>query len=204
MSGRIPFHFLNKGSLSLLSWVRRFLIAGCLLASALALWQLGDVRASLQRDRLAADAFARGMELETAGLRADAVAAFQLAVSYGPADADLYELSALAQFRLGRIDDSIETYRRLLRAYPYAYVGALYRDVGLIELRAGRVDAAREDLLRAVELDPVDWLAYHLLGHARKRSGDLIGAKEAWERALDLNPGFQPAREQLRAIDEKQ
>lgn len=185
---------------SLALW-RRLLIAAVLLASLPALWRLGDVRQALQRDRLAAAAFDRGQQLQASGRLAEAVGAFRTAVLYAPADPEFHDILALAQVRLGRIDDAVATYRQILRVYPHAYNPVLYRNVGLIELRAGRFHAARADLLKAVSLDPGDVLAFHLLGHTLAALKDFAGARAAWTRVLELNPGFQPARDRLRELD---
>lgn len=196
---------------SSLIWWRRQLIAACLLASFPALWRIGDAWEALQRQRLATAEYGRGEQLRAAGRLAEAMQTFRTAVEYGPAApgasvpnaTERYESLADAQFRLGLIDESITTYRQILKVYPYKYFSRLYRNVGLIELRAGRPRVAREDLYRAVALDPGDWLAYHLLGHALAASGDTQGARAAWTRVLTLNPGFQPARDRLRELDAK-
>lgn len=185
---------------SLAHW-RRLLVATVLLASLPALWRLGDVREALWHEQLVVAAFDQGQQLQASGRLAEAVEAFQTAVRYADLDPELYEILAMAQSRLGRIDDSVATYRHILRDYPHAYNAVLYRNVGLIELRAGRFRAARADLLKAVSLDSGDVLAFHLLGHTLAALKDFAGARDAWTRVLELNPGFQPARDRLRELD---
>lgn len=131
----------------------------------------------------------------------EAAAAFLEAIATSPRATDAFAALGDVEFKRGRIDEAVQAYRDLMATYPYTYLAELRRQVGLIELRGGRPAAAVEDLRQAVLLDPDDWLAYHLLGHAYYGAGDHGSARAAWERALALNPEFQPAREQLRKLD---
>lgn len=189
---------MNRISLS--RW-RVWLVSACLLAAVPAGWRVGDVLDDLKRDRLAQAAYARGEELREAGQLVEATAAYRTALEYAPDVPLLYEQLADTQFRLSRTDDAVETYRKILKVYPFSYYPALHRGVGLIELRAGRPREARADLTQAVALDPTDWLSYFLLGHALAELRDYRGARAAWMRVLDLNPDFQPARDQLRTLN---
>ncbi len=123
------------------------------------------------------------------------------ALAISPRATAAYAALGEVEFRRGNYVESIRAYRRLMAEYPHTYSAELHRQVGLVELRAGMFPHAVRDLREAVALDPADWLAYHLLGHACARMGDRPCAADAWRRALTLNPGFQPARDQLEKID---
>nr|WP_194718625.1 tetratricopeptide repeat protein [Pseudomonas typographi] len=51
-------------------------------------------------------------------------------------------------------------------------------------LDQGNAALAAEHLARCIELDPKYSAAWKLLGKARKASGDLGGAREAWEKGI--------------------
>ena len=181
--------------------IRWWLVAACLAASLLPLWRSGEVAAELRRDRLAAAAYQRGIVLQVAGRLDEAAGAFRKVIAISPMAVEAYGSLAEVEFKRGRITEAIQAYRRLLAIYPYTYVASLYREVGLIELRAGRLKDARADLIEATAIDPNDWLAHHLLGQANYRLGDVESARTAWQRVVVLKPDFQPAYEQLRRLD---
>lgn len=181
---------------------RRVLVWLVLLASIPAIWRYAELREVLLRDRLAAEAFAQGQQLQASGQLAEAIEAFENAVHNASVmDRDLYESLALAQFRHGQIDDAVTTYRRIIAVYPHTYNAVLYRNLGLVELKAGRFRDAGWDLLMATRLDPTDVLAFHFLGQALAASNDTAGARAAWKRAISLNPQFRPSRDRLRELD---
>lgn len=187
---------------SLLGQLRRALV----LAGVLSLIPLasrgGEVAAELRRDHLAATVMAQASSLLRSGQYELAAARFAEALTVAPGGVEAYGGLAEAEFRRGNIDAAVSTYRSLLRIYPYTYVATLYREVSLIELRGGRLVDARRDLEQAVMLDPTDWMAFHLLGHAHRRLGDREAARIAWRRVIDLRPDYEPAHEQLRRHSE--
>jgi len=180
---------------------RRVLLIACLLTVPAVAWRGADVAAAMARDRVAAAAYQRGVVLQNDGRYDEAAAAFREAIATSPSAITAYADLGDVELSRGRFDEAVQAYRQLIAVYPYTYFADLRRRVGFIELRAGRVEAAVEDLRQASELDPQDWHTYHLLGHAYFRLGDLRSARFAWERVLVLNPGFQPAYERLHELD---
>ena len=180
--------------------LRRALI----IASALTLIPLASrgagVAAELRRDRLAASVMAQASSLLGSGQYTLAAARFAEALMIAPGGVEAYGGLAEAEFRRGNIDAAVSAYRSLLRIYPYTYFAPLYREVGLIELRGGRLVDARRDLEQAVMLDPADWMAFHFLGHAHRRLGNREDARTAWRRVIALRPNYEPAHEQLRRL----
>jgi len=161
-----------------------------------------DVAAELHRYRLAADALTRAGALYTQGRMKAAAAEYRDAIALAPYMVDAYGGLAEAEFKQGHTDQAVQAYRALLAIYPYTHFGELYREVGRIELRSGRLSDARRDLEQAVTLDPRDWSAFYFLGHAQRQLGDRLAARAAWQRVLQLRPDYQPALEQLRKLDE--
>lgn len=180
---------------------RLCLLVACLAAVPAVAWRAAEVAADARLDHRAAVAYQRGVTLQLERRYDEAAAAFREALATSPRATAAYAALGDVEFRQGHTDEAVRAYRQLMAIYPYTYVAELHRQVGLIELRGGRLEAAVVDLSQAVALDPKDWIAYHLLGHAYYRLGDLSSARIAWEQALSLNPEFQPSREQLRKLD---
>lgn len=57
----------------------------------------------------------------------------------------------------------------------------------MASFRANDPAAAAEVLVRLVAEEPTNDRAWSMLGRARRQSGDLPGAREAWRKAVDLN-----------------
>ncbi len=184
------------------SWsLRRGLLAASAILLAALLWRSAGLAAEFSRERAAAHLYAQGSGQLMVGRYALAAASFRGVLSMMPRSVEVYGALAEAEFRQGHFDAAIAAYRRWMAIYPYMYVSALFREVGLIELRAGRPAEAIADLSRATGLDPSDWQAFHLLGHAYRRLGDIAAARAAWQHVIRLNPEFRPAHEQLRRLD---
>lgn len=175
--------------------LRRWLLAACLAASVPLVVRAGGVAAELRRDRLAADTYQRGVVAQMAGRLDEAAEAYQATLAISPRAVEAYGSLAEVEFKRGRVDDAVRAYRQLLAIYPYTYVASLYREVGVMELRARRPQDARGDLAQAVALDPGDWLAHYFLGHAYKQLGETSSARAAWRRVTMLHPEYRPAYE---------
>jgi len=180
---------------------RLLLLFACLAAAPAAGWRVLDIAQEVRRDRAAAGAYQRGLALQEEQRYDEAAVAFREAIAASARATAAYIALGDVEFRRGRTDEAVWAYRQVMARYPFAFIGELHRQVGLFELRGGRPASAVRDLEQAVTLDPQDWLAYYLLGHAYRRLGDLRAARRAWTRVISLNPDFQPAREQLQRLD---
>lgn len=181
---------------------RRWLVVACLVALLPLGWRIQEVAAELQRERRATVLYSEGLTLYLKGHSPEAAHLFRQAIALAPLAVEVYADLAEAEVRQGNIDAAVHVYRRVLAIYPYTYFASLYRQLGFIELRAGRDADARADLEQAVALDPQDWHAYYLLGHAYRRLGQVDAARAAWHRVLSLRPDYQPARNQIQQLDE--
>lgn len=182
--------------------VRRWLVGACLVAVLPLGWKVQEVAAELQRERRATSLYSQGLTLYLRGRSPEAAHLFRQAIALAPLAADVYGDLAKAEVRSGNVDAGVQAYRRLLGIYPYTYFASLYRQLGFIELRAGRNVDARTDLEQAVALDPRDWHAHYLLGHAYRRLGNSEAAQAAWRRVLSIRPDYQPAHDQIHQLDE--
>ena len=76
--------------------------------------------------------------------------------------------------------------------------------LGLTKLKLGDINGAAADVQRAVTIRP-DADHYHFaLGVIFRLQGNLPGALSEFRQELDLNPGSQPAREQVEEIEAAQ
>lgn len=186
----------------LLGQLRRALVLAGVLSLVPLASRGGEVAAELRRDHLAATVMAQASSLLRSGQYELAAARFSEALTIAPGGVEAYGGLAEAEFRRGNIDGAVAAYRSWLAIYPYTYIPALYREVGLLELRGGRFLDARRDFEQAVMLNPADWMAFHLLGHTHWRLGNREAARIAWRRVIALQPGYEPTHEQLRRLGE--
>ncbi len=180
---------------------RRLLIAACAVAVVPLAWKAADVAAEVQREHLATASLQQGVALFEATRYSEASAAFRVAVANAPKTPDAYRRLAEAEFKLGRFDNAISAYRSLIAIYPYTFVSVFHWELATTEMAAGRYEAARDDLLTAIALDPTEWRPYFFLGITYRRLGDLTSARAAWQRVMTLNPNNPYAREELQKLD---
>jgi tetratricopeptide (TPR) repeat protein len=79
--------------------------------------------------------------------------------------------------------------------YPEAYAG-----LGRAYLELGDAAKARENLTKAVAMDPRNAEYFYWLGRANEALGNKNGAREAYTRALQLRPGYREAEEALARV----
>ena len=118
------------------------------------------------------------------------------AVARHPGDAWAhYWQGAIAEAR-GRTEEALAAYREAIRIQP-RLIEAQTKLAGVL-VRAGRLQKALDRLQTVVELDPVHQpRAWFNLGLIRAQTGDVGGARDAFERAATLDPDLVPAHIQL-------
>jgi tetratricopeptide (TPR) repeat protein len=109
-----------------------------------------------------------------------------------------YGLS-LVKLARGDLDDALRHAQFALRQTGEARFAA---QLGLCQLHAANHGAAISALARATRLDAADWSSWNNLGVAYRAKGDLQGAKEAFERSLEIAPTFDHARDNLAQLEE--
>jgi len=120
----------------------------------------------------------------------------ETAVEVHPDDAWAHYWRGAMGEALGRTDDAIAAYREAIRIQP-RLIEAQTKLAGVL-VRAGRLQEARDRLQTVVELDPVHQpRAWFNLGLIRRQTGDVGGARDAFERAATLDPDLVPAHIQL-------
>ncbi len=98
---------------------------------------------------------------------------------------------ALAAHSEGRLDDAVRGYDRVLSRSPRNSDALFMRGTARIQLE--QLEAAVDDLRRAVRLRPDFTKALNNLGIALGRLGDAGAAATAFDRALKVDPGYAEA-----------
>jgi Flp pilus assembly protein TadD len=117
---------------------------------------------------------ARG-ELPAALQRVDA------ALAARPGDAQLLFLRGVVLMDLGRDDAALEAFRSLHQSYPE--LPEPLNNIGLLQARAGQLEAAQQSLQNALRADPGHRAARTNLGHVY-----LMLAVQAWEQVAAAAP----------------
>jgi len=107
-----------------------------------------------------------------------------------PANADGWYMLARSYTAIGRYQDAVLAYERLLVLVPDdPAVLADYADV-LATVKGGSLEGRPEQLvLQALALNPKDVKALALAGNAAYQRGDAATARRHWEQLLHLTPG---------------
>lgn len=148
----------------------------------------------------------RGQALLGAGRNDEALAALEAALVADPALTDVARRVEVLRLRAlqdavatartaaaaGRLDDARRIFGRALEASPDS--AFLYRELGVLERRAGQVDPALEHIRRATALDGGDRDAQIQLGELLELREDFEGAEAAYLRAADIEPGEEVDR----------
>src|SRR6266511_2178960 len=146
----------------------------------------------------------RGEALLELNRDAEALASFEAAIKLDPSLADLRSRVEVLRFRglqdslarakaaseAARWDEARAAYNEAIAASPES--AFLYRDLGLVDRKAGDTAAALEHLRKAVELDPNDARAHAQLGIILEEQNDLTAALAAYEKAQSIDPSEVP------------
>jgi Flp pilus assembly protein TadD/uncharacterized protein (AIM24 family) len=133
------------------------------------------------QDRRLAEHLAAAGELVAARRFREAEIEVLRALSGVPGDLRALNLLALVRFKLGRLEEARATYREIATSAPRD--PAVRRNLGLLALKAERIDEAVGELELAVRLAPGDKRAWSYLGYAYTRRGDSVAAAAAFRRA---------------------
>ena len=146
----------------------------------------------------------RGQALLELNRDAEALASFESALKLDPSLKDLQRRIELLRFRAlqdslarakaatdaARWDEARAAYTQAIAASPES--SFLYRDLGLVERKAGDTAAALEHFRKAVALDPNDARAHAQIGAILEEQDDASGALAAYETAAAIDPSEVP------------
>ncbi len=130
----------------------------------------------------------------------EAVSEYEAALRLVPSNAAVHVNLAHALARLpGRTADAVFQYHAALSLEP-ADAGA-HLDLGvLLADTPGQLPEALEEFEAAVRLQPGSAKAQYCLGFGLAKAGRRDEAATHLERALEIDPGFKPAREALKRV----
>jgi tetratricopeptide (TPR) repeat protein len=117
------------------------------------------------------------------------------AIKFDPENQIILCLAAEAYVRQGLIPDAITLFEKAAAANPSD--PRLYNFLGVCARQLNRHQLAIGYYLKAVKLDPDDAALHFNLGNAYWNVNDPASAKQEFETALRLNPGFEEARVEL-------
>ena len=146
----------------------------------------------------------RGQALLELGRDGDALINFEAAVKADPSLTDLQSRIEVLRFRAvqgnlarakaaseaGRFAEARAAYAQAIAVSPES--AFLYRDLALVERRAGENAAALEHFRKASSLDPADAVSLAGIGAILEERGDVAGALAAYVKAREIDPGEVP------------
>ena len=112
------------------------------------------------------------------GRKAEAIAAYEKATGYNPADVESQTNLATAYLEAGRLQDAEQCFKRVLTVDEYARA---YNGLGLVGIQRRDFEAARVNFEKAVALDPDLVEAQLNLGLLYKMAGNLARSKACFE-----------------------
>jgi len=151
--------------------------------------------AALQSPRFANAQLDLGESYYQVGKYDLAIAPIERSLALGRADYEPHLFLALSLAPLGRYDQSNA---ELEQAYALEPSGVhAWSAFGVAHSLLRQWDRAADCYRRAAEEDPRNQLMFELLGEALQQEGDLPGAMAAWRRAIQLQPGYLDASNNL-------
>jgi Tfp pilus assembly protein PilF len=139
---------------------------------------------------------ARGDALQALGRSEQALEAYRRAVPMAPSSALPHALVAQTLQRLKRNGEAEKAYREALRLEPDNIRVANNLAV-LLATQKSTLDEALSLARRAVDKEPGRGTYFDTLGLVLQARGDAAGARQAFERALSLEPGNAEFRQHL-------
>ena len=142
----------------------------------------------------------RGQALLQLGRDTDALANLETALKTDPTLTDLKGRIEVLRVRAvqeslgrakaasdaGRWDEARAAYTQAIASSPES--GFLYRELGLVEQKAGQPAVALDHFRKAVAIDSADARSWSAIGATLELQGDTEGALAAYERAQGIDP----------------
>lgn len=117
-----------------------------------------------------------------------------------PTFTEAYAVQAWLLWSMNRDQQAIGVYLRGIKANPQHY--HIYFEFGMYYVFKKKWEEAVAQFRQAVK-HPCPFYAYHMLGHALRKTGKMEEAIEVWKKVLSLYPTDQVAVKELRALNEE-
>lgn len=127
-----------------------------------------------------------------------AIADFTKAISIQP-DPVAHFNRGLSRQKLGLHEEAIDDFDNAIGFRADA--PEVYQAKGLSEMALKRYESAYDNFYKAASGSKKNYEAWVLRGKAAEALGNKKGAVRAYNRALQINPAFQPAREALQRVE---
>ena len=119
---------------------------------------------------------------------ANAAERFASVLSAHPETRLLYEYLGSCYERSGKADEAEKVYRSALDMGLES--SEFHLGLARISMEKGDSRAAEDELLNAIELDPLSVVAHHTLGDVYRGRKDFERAQEQYQLALEINPSY--------------
>jgi Flp pilus assembly protein TadD len=171
----------------------RFLDAYSFLRAGMANEHTGDHKGAERTYRRGLEIAPDDVELHNAlgwtlfqdGRSPEAVAEYRRALAVDPKHVKSHNNLALALVELGQLEEAAGHFEQSLAVEPKAEI---YSDLGFIQARLGRPDAALADYRKALELDPNCASAHFNLAVSLVQAGKFAEAESHYRQALPGRP----------------
>lgn len=163
-------------------------------ASEIALWQDTATKSPLK----ARPHFNLADAYEEGGRYADALKEYEAAASLAPQDVRAQAGLAGMYYKLGRLDEAAAVLDRALSIEPRD--AELWSNLGIIHQKRGRYAQSALVFERAASLGLRSPFVFYNLGETYVKLGNIDGALRAFDMALAIEPGYEPARRAVIAL----
>ena len=128
----------------------------------------------------------------------DAVGYFQKAIDINPDYAPSYHNLGFSYQELGKIGEAEKNYKKAIEILPSYFQS--HKNLAVLYLSQERFRDALDEFARAESLDEGDYEIYFGLGMSYSGFGDIESAKKYYQKTIEMNPDFTPAREMLEKL----
>lgn len=135
------------------------------------------------------------------GRARDALPHYEAALALEPDSPDIHGNLGNTYSQLGRTADAIASYRRALALAPD--LPWVHQNLALaLAPLPGQAAQALRHATEAVRLAPGNPTSHNTLAIVHAQQGSLTKARDAWQKVLELDPQFAPARENLARVNQ--
>jgi len=182
---------------------RRAVLALAVAAVVAAFWVTSPARIGIDQRRMHRDLqIHAALRAAEAGRFEEALARYELAREYDPADPEVLDGRARMLARAGRDRDAVTAFEHLLAARPDD--ARSWYNFGNVHRRSGRDSSALAAYQRSLALEPEREAAWNQLGEVYRALGDTARAADAYRSALALAPAYELALNNLAALRAQQ
>jgi Flp pilus assembly protein TadD len=127
--------------------------------------------------------------------------ALRAAISWDPRNKEAHKSLGVLFAATGRDREAVDAFLHSLSLPPHRDDCIARFELASAYLRLGEWGEAERHLKILVADDPLDPAIWSNLGVARFEGGDRDGAREAWGRALAIDPEHEPSRDAMRRTE---